>query len=122
MDMLKHFLAKHGDKKFYSCPFCDDPGKRFCLGNNLRAHVEYVHPQPRVKRPLHYDWGPKEQRPRVCDCGRRVRDDDEEEESDNEYHESTSDTDLFDESDPDFEGAFDTKDVDLFDTEDDDLY
>ncbi len=107
--MLKHFIAEHGDKKFYSCTYCGDDPKLFCLGNNLRTHVKFAH--SKVKNPMRYEWGPKKQRAKFChNCGKRVWDSDEEEEeeeSDHEYYEeSTSDTDSV-ESGPGFEGAFD---------------
>jgi hypothetical protein len=39
-EMLKHFLAEHGDKKFYKCWYCD---RRFCLLTNVRFHSKEVH-------------------------------------------------------------------------------
>jgi hypothetical protein len=120
--MLKHFLAEHGDKKFYSCMYCGGDEKRFCLLTNLRTHLEEVHGT--CKDPWRYEWGPEEQQTMMDDYDdyydvsgyRRMLAEEaalerleagEEPESDHEYHEEhKGDTDP-DESGPDSEGACD---------------
>jgi hypothetical protein len=109
--MLKHFLAEHGEQKFYPCMYCD---KRFCLLTNLRTHTEEVHCTS--KDPWRYEWGPEEQQTMnddYDDDSDEWSDDDDddgdekEEKSDHEDHEEhTGDTDP-DESGPDSEGAYD---------------
>jgi hypothetical protein len=105
----KHFLAEHGDKKFYSCLHCD---KQFCLLCNVVEHMEVVHGS--IKNAFHFEWGPKKQQTELHefmrDYERRWNGEDTDSsddelkdgESDHEYNEPRG---AGAESDPDSEGA-----------------
>jgi hypothetical protein len=104
----KHFLAEHGDKKFYSCMYCD---KRFCLLSNLLEHKWKVHDI--IKRGWRYDWGPRRQQTEMLHFqkeseryfnGQGADDSDDESNGDGSDHEYYGDEGA-DESDPDSEGA-----------------
>jgi hypothetical protein len=111
--ILKHFLAEHGDKKFYECGFCE---KAFCLRQNAVTHLDEVHCVS--QQPWRWDWGPDEQQTELNDTGNdwpygddwrnRCDDDDsdsdEEKESDHEYTEEYVEG-AEAESDPGSEGA-----------------
>jgi hypothetical protein len=120
--ILKHFLARHGNKKLYNCGHCE---KSFCLRENAATHLDEVHGTS--LDPWRWDWGPEEQQTELNDTdddypfgnnwrNRRDEDSDEEEnedsdpgkknESDHEYEEERVPG-AESESDPDSEGARD---------------
>ena len=107
--ILKRFLAKHGNKKYYNCLNCE---KRFCLLTNCVEHMEVVHSV--IKDSGRFDWGPIEQQTELLeymlyyehgyDSDSPDSNSDVEKESDHEYYEERTGN-LDPESDPDSEGA-----------------
>jgi hypothetical protein len=112
-EMLKHFLAEHGDKKFYKCWYCD---RRFCLLTNVRMHSKEVHGE--WKFPWYYEWGPEHQHT-IKDEYEVVKDwssddedeeehEDDEDDEDDEYEEKSGqdeDTDADESHDDDYDNA-----------------